>query len=91
MNKEENIPEEKPNEINSLQEPIHESPQNENMEVHKHPHHVTHKKKWGEYVLEFLMLFLAVFLALLINQNEKTLVFCATQEHACNQGSNQSI
>ena len=32
-----------------------------NMEVH-HPHHVTHKKKWGEYLLEFLMLFLAVFL-----------------------------
>lgn len=37
-------------------------PQTENMEVHKHPHHVTHKKKWGEYVLEFLMLFIAVFL-----------------------------
>ena len=34
----------------------------ENMEVHKHPHHVMHKKKWGEYILEFLMLFLAVFL-----------------------------
>ena len=33
-----------------------------NMEVHKHPHHVTHKKKWGEYFLEFFMLFLAVFL-----------------------------
>ncbi len=33
----------------------------ENMEVH-HPHHVTHKKKWGEYLLEFFMLFLAVFL-----------------------------
>ena len=32
------------------------------MEVHKHPHEVTHKKKWGEYLLEFLMLFLAVFL-----------------------------
>ena len=32
------------------------------MEVHKHPHHVTHKKKWGEYLLEFLMLFLAVYL-----------------------------
>lgn len=32
------------------------------MEVHKHPHHVTHKKKWGEYLLEFLMIFLAVFL-----------------------------
>jgi hypothetical protein len=33
-----------------------------NMEVHKHPHHVTHKKKWGEYLLEFFMLLLAVFL-----------------------------
>ncbi len=32
-----------------------------NMEVH-HPHHVTHKKKFGEYLLEFFMLFLAVFL-----------------------------
>jgi hypothetical protein len=32
------------------------------MEVHKHPHHVTHKKKWAEYLLEFFMLFLAVFL-----------------------------
>jgi hypothetical protein len=35
------------------------------MEVHKHPHHVTHKKKWGEYLLEFFMLFLAVFLGFL--------------------------
>ncbi|HEY1871098.1 MAG TPA: hypothetical protein VGG71_08575 [Chitinophagaceae bacterium] len=34
----------------------------QNMEVHKHPHHVMHKKKWGEYLLEFIMLFLAVFL-----------------------------
>src|SRR5450759_535969 len=41
--------------INPNQEP-------ENMEVHKHPHHVTHKKKWGEYLLEFFMIFLAVFL-----------------------------
>ena len=32
------------------------------MEVHKHPHHITHKKKWNEYLLEFFMLFLAVFL-----------------------------
>jgi hypothetical protein len=36
--------------------------ESETMEVHKHPHHVTHKKKWGEYLLEFSMLFLAVFL-----------------------------
>ena len=35
--------------------------QTENMEVHKHPHHATHKKKWTEYLLEFFMLFLAVF------------------------------
>ena len=32
------------------------------MEVHKHPHHVLHKKNWTEYVLEFLMIFLAVTL-----------------------------
>lgn len=36
-----------------------------NMEIHKHPHHVTHKKNWTEYFLEFLMLFLAVFLGFL--------------------------
>jgi hypothetical protein len=44
----------------SDKEYAHSQPQN--MEVHKHPHHVTHKKKWGEYVLEFLMIFLAVTL-----------------------------
>ncbi|MEO6537404.1 MAG: hypothetical protein ABIT07_13160 [Ferruginibacter sp.] len=37
-------------------------PETVSMEVHKHPHHVTRKKKWGEYLLEFFMLFLAVFL-----------------------------
>ncbi|HUQ64748.1 MAG TPA: hypothetical protein VM101_01235 [Flavitalea sp.] len=36
--------------------------ESESMEVQKHPHHVMHKKKWSEYVLEFFMLFLAVFL-----------------------------
>jgi hypothetical protein len=41
---------------------IHPNQEPENMEVHNHPHHVTHKKKWGEYLLEFFMLFLAVFL-----------------------------
>jgi len=39
-----------------------EHSQSKVMEVHKHPHHVTHKKKWLEYILEFLMIFLAVFL-----------------------------
>ncbi|HEY8688481.1 MAG TPA: hypothetical protein VIM07_04540 [Chitinophagaceae bacterium] len=43
-------------------ETINPNQETENMEVHKHPHHVTHKKKWGEYLLEFFMLFLAVFL-----------------------------
>ena len=46
----------------SFGQTINYSPQTENMEVHKHPHHVTHKKKWGEYLLEFFMLFFAVFL-----------------------------
>ena len=44
---------------------INTNPEIEKMEVHKHPHHVTHKKKWGEYLLEFLMLFFAVFLGFL--------------------------
>ena len=43
-------------------ETINHNQEIENMEVHKHPHHVTHKKKGIEYLLEFFMLFLAVFL-----------------------------
>ena len=31
------------------------------MEVH-HPHPPSHKKKWSEYIIEFVLLFLAVFL-----------------------------
>ena len=46
----------------------------ENMEVHKHPHHVTHNKKWGEYLLEFLMLFLAVFLGFVAENKREHLV-----------------
>jgi hypothetical protein len=37
-------------------------PQTPAMEVHKHPHHVMHKKKWSEYLLEFFMIFFAVFM-----------------------------
>jgi hypothetical protein len=71
MSEEKNMPEEKPENMNEhFPEDSHApqpqtsnvEPQIENMEVHKHPHHVTHKKKWGEYLLEFLMLFLAVTL-----------------------------
>lgn len=55
------------------------------MEVHKHPHHVTHKKKWGEYLLEFLMLFLAVFLGFLAeNLREHRVEHQRAQEYAAN-------
>ncbi|MDB5232466.1 MAG: hypothetical protein JWN76_3271 [Chitinophagaceae bacterium] len=76
MSEEQNIPEEKsedqnlkPKEVNAntskdeiIQPPTATEKQPPNMEVHKHPHNVTHKKKWSEYLLEFFMLFLAVFL-----------------------------
>ena len=40
------------------------------MEVH-HPHHPTHKKKWSEYIIEFVMLFIAVTLGFFAeNQRE---------------------
>jgi hypothetical protein len=42
------------------------------MEVHKHPHHVSHRKKWGEYFLEFFMLFLAVFLGFVAENIRET-------------------
>ena len=50
-----------------------QQPQPENMEVHKHPHHVTHKKKWGEYLLEFLMIFLAVTLGFFAENMRETI------------------
>ena len=43
------------------------------MEVHK-SHHLTHKKKWGEYLLEFFMLFLAVFLGFIAENIRETKV-----------------
>src|SRR6478735_5180561 len=43
------------------------------MEVH-HPHHPTHKKRWTEYLLEFFMLFLAVFLGFLAESKREKLV-----------------
>src|SRR5262252_452086 len=44
------------------------------MEVHKHPHDVAHKKNWSEYVLEFFMIFLAVFLGFLAENQREHLV-----------------
>ncbi len=58
---ENSIPESNANN-NSLQpEPI----QNEDMEVHHHPDLKHKKKRWTEYFLEFLMIFLAVTLGFL--------------------------
>jgi len=53
------------------------------MEVHKHPQHVTHKKKWGEYLVEFLMIFLAVFLGFIAeNKREKIIEQSRAKEFA---------
>jgi hypothetical protein len=72
MSEDQNIPAEEPAEdgqqstgenppsFTESQPPTNYQLQTEKMEVH-HPHHVTHKKKWTEYLLEFFMLFLAVF------------------------------
>jgi hypothetical protein len=56
-------------------------PQTETMEVHKHPHHVTHKKKWGEYLLEFFMLFLAVFLGFIAENIRENIVNKEIEKH----------
>jgi hypothetical protein len=51
------------------------------MEV-RHSHHPTHKKKWHEYMLEFLMLFLAVFLGFLVeNFREHQVEVHRTRQH----------
>src|SRR5262245_26173019 len=55
-------------------EPVNQIQETESMEVHKHPHHVTHKKKWGEYLLEFFMLFLAVFLGFIAENTREHIV-----------------
>jgi hypothetical protein len=72
MSNEQNIPQDKNENVKEhFPEDSHApqtsntEPQTTDMEVHKHPLHVTHKKKWTEYLLEFLMLFLAVFLGFL--------------------------
>jgi len=52
------------------------------MEVHKHPHNVTHPKKWSEYLLEFLMIFLAVTLGFIAeNIHEHSVEIKATKGH----------
>lgn len=80
MSEEENIEKQSmgnkqlPTENNVSKSPINKQVSTENMEIHKHPHHITHKKKWSEYVLEFLMLFLAVFLGFVAENIRETSV-----------------
>jgi len=58
------------------------------MEVH-HSHHPGHKKKWHEYLLEFLMLFLAIFLGFLAeNFREHQVEKHRTKEHMHTMFSN---
>jgi hypothetical protein len=40
----------------------------------RHPHHVTHKKNWSEYLLEFFMIFLAVFLGFMAETEREHIV-----------------
>ena len=70
-------------ENNNISEPstINEEQSIENMEVHKHPHHITHKKKWGEYLLEFFMLFLAVFLGFVAENYRESIVNREKEHH----------
>jgi len=49
------------------------------MEVH-HSHHPTHKKKWTEYLLEFFMLFLAVFLGFVAENIREHSVECSREK-----------
>jgi hypothetical protein len=74
MAENQNIPAEEP--TDDGQQSTEEIPtsQIENMEVHKHSHHVTHKKKWAEYLLEFFMLFLAVALGFIAENYREHLV-----------------
>ena len=53
------------------------------MEVHTHARHGTDKKKWGEYLLEFFMLFLAVFLGFIAeNIREHVVEHSRSKEYA---------
>src|SRR5205085_7353219 len=60
--------------LETKQETSNQQPATKKMEVHKHPHHVSHKKKWGEYLLEFFMLFLAVFLGFIAENYREHIV-----------------
>lgn len=62
-----------PNTIKQIatdQQNVSTSQTGENMEIH-HPHAVHHKKKWKDYLFEFVMLFLAVTLGFLVENKRE--------------------
>ena len=73
---------------------INQNQQAENMEVHHHPDLHHKPKKWKEYFLEFLMIFLAVTLGFFaenlrehISDMEKTKIFAALLYQDCQTNS----
>jgi len=68
----------------AIKEPktISDKPETENMEVHHHGH-VHEKKKWKEYLFQFLMLFLAITLGFFVeNQREHYIEGMRAKEYA---------
>src|SRR3954447_12485199 len=82
MSEEENIEQSTDNRPLSTENKNISELQTTKMEVH-HSHHPTHKKKWSEYLLEFFMLFLAVFLGFVAeNIREKNVEHEREKEYA---------
>jgi hypothetical protein len=86
MNDKKNIPEQpdpsiKQEAIEQPETPEHH-PESTNMEVHHHPH-AHHKKKWTDYLFEFLMLFLAVSAGFFVeNQREHYVEHHRSEQYA---------
>ena len=55
-------------------ETIAQNQETENMEIHKHAHRERHKKNWVDYLSEFFMLFLAVFLGFIAENTREHIV-----------------
>lgn len=87
MSEDQKIPEQQPD-LPPKEEVIAEPdisdhhPESTNMEVHHHPH-AHHKKKWTDYLFEFLMLFLAVSAGFFVeNQREHYIEHRRSEQYA---------
>jgi hypothetical protein len=89
MSEDENIQEPSVDRQSGSTEPAISTKETENihsetkdMEIHHHPH-VHHKKKWTDYLFEFLMLFLAVSLGFFVeNQREHYIEHHRSEQYA---------